>query len=215
MGRHAAAERSALCDTFERVGPSAPPLCDPWSTAELAAHLVIRDSRPDLALGNVVPPLADRLDRGMEEYATRPWEELVHLVRSGPPAWSPTRMPFADEVANLAEFFIHHEDVLRGEGQVGPQRELSPELEAALWRQLKRAAPLLSRRLPTGVVLVAPGHGRAAVKGPTQAGTAVLTGAPGELLLTLFGRARVAAVEFSGPEGAVRALRQALQVPAQ
>ena len=210
MGRHAAAERSALCDTFERVGPSAPTLCDPWSSAELAAHLVIRDSRPDLALGAAVPPLAARLDRGMASYATRQWEELVHLVRTGPPVWSPTRMPFVDEVVNLAEFFIHHEDVLRGEGQVGPQRELSGELEAALWRQVSRIGSLLARRLPTGLVLVSPGHGRAAVKGPTQAGAAVLTGAPGELLLALFGRARVAAVEFGGPAEAVSALREAL-----
>ena len=50
MTGHAARERQALCDTLERVGPAAPTLCDPWSSAELAAHLVIRDSRPDLAL---------------------------------------------------------------------------------------------------------------------------------------------------------------------
>ncbi|WP_256838327.1 TIGR03085 family metal-binding protein [Ornithinimicrobium faecis] len=210
MAGHAALERQALCDTLERVGPSAPTLCDPWSTAELAAHLVIRDSRPDLALGMAVPPLAGRLERGMEEYATKPWGQLVHLVRTGPPAWSPTRMPFVDEVANLTEFFIHHEDILRGEGQVGPQREISAELESALWRQLTKVAKLLTRRLPTGIVLVAPGHGRAAVKSPTGVGTAVLTGAPGELVMALFGRMRVAAVEVSSPAEAVSALREAL-----
>ena len=40
-------ERAALCDTLEAVGPDVPTLCDPWTTAELAAHLVIRDRRPD------------------------------------------------------------------------------------------------------------------------------------------------------------------------
>ena len=211
MTGHAARERQALCDTLERVGPAAPTLCDPWSSAELAAHLVIRDSRPDLAVGTAVPPLAGRLERGMADHAAKPWEELVHLVRTGPPAWSPTRMPLVDEVVNLTEFFIHHEDILRGEGQVGPQREISAELEAALWKQLTRVAKLLARRLPTGIVLVAPGHGRSAVKGPTGVGTAVLTGAPGELVLALFGRMRVAAVEVSGPAEAVSAVRQALQ----
>lgn len=210
MAGHAARERQALCDTLERVGPAAPTLCDPWSTAELAAHLVIRDSRPDLAIGTAVPPLSGRLERGMAEFATKPWDELVHLVRTGPPTWSPTRMPIVDEVANLTEFFIHHEDILRGEGQVGPQREISAELEAALWKQLTRVAKLLTLRLPTGIVLVAPGHGRSAAKGPTDAGTAVLTGSPGELVLALFGRMRVAAVEISGPAEAVSALRQAL-----
>src|SRR5699024_9289599 len=108
-------------------------------------------SRPDLALGTAVPPLRDRLERGMQEYATKPWGELVHLVRTGPPVWSPTRMPLANEMVNLAEFFIHHEDILRGEGQVGPQREISRRLEAALWQQLTTVARLLARRLPTGL----------------------------------------------------------------
>ena len=41
-------ERISLCDTFTRTGPDAPTLCSPWTTADLAAHLVIRDRRPDL-----------------------------------------------------------------------------------------------------------------------------------------------------------------------
>ncbi|QDO87421.1 TIGR03085 family protein [Ornithinimicrobium ciconiae] len=210
MTHLAAIERQALCDTLDRIGPTAPTLCDPWSTAELAAHLVIRDGRPDLAVGGLIPPLADRLESGMNDYATREWAELVHLVRSGPPAWSPARVPVVDNLMNLTEFFIHHEDVLRGEGQVGPQRKISPELESALWGQLTKSARLMLAKLDCGVVLVAPGHGRKAVKRPTEAGTAVLTGAPGELVMAAFGRLRVAAVEVSGPELAVSAARAAL-----
>lgn len=206
----AARERAALCDTLERVGPSAPTLCDPWSSAELAAHLVIRDSRPDLSLGLLIPPLAGRLEQAMASYATRPWPELVGLVRNGPPLLSPARVPVMNHLMNLVEFFVHHEDVLRGEGQVGPQREISGELEAALWGQLTKSAALMARKLDAGVVLVAPGHGRKAVKGPTAQGTAVLTGAPGELVLALFGRLRVADVEVTGPQAAVDAVRAAL-----
>ena len=51
-------ERYALCDTFEAVGPDAPTLCTPWRTRDLAAHLVIREGRPDAAVGLLVPPLA-------------------------------------------------------------------------------------------------------------------------------------------------------------
>lgn len=203
-------ERQALCDTLDRVGPTAPTLCDPWSTAELAAHLVIRDGRPDLAAAAVIPALAGRLDEAMEQYATRPWGELVHLVRSGPPAWSPTRVPVIDHAVNLTEFFIHHEDILRGGGQVGPQRELSAELEAALWGQVSKTAGLMLRRLGAGVVLVAPGHGRKAVKGPTELGVAVLTGSPSELTLAVSGRLRAAEVDLSGPEAAVEAARAGL-----
>ena len=95
-------ERFSLCDTFARTGPDAPTLCSPWTTADLAAHLVIRDRRPDLGVGIVLPPLAGRLEDGMKEYAAKPWPELVDLVRSGPPVWSPLRVPQLDDVANLS-----------------------------------------------------------------------------------------------------------------
>lgn len=210
MTHLAALERAALCDTFDRVGPSAPTLCDPWSTAELAAHLIIRDSRPDLSAGMVIPQLSGRLDRATADLATRPWPELVHRVRSGPPSWSPTRLPAVDNTTNLTELFVHHEDVLRGEGQVGPQREISDELERALWSQLQKVAGLMIHKLGAGVVLVAPGHGRKAVKGPTDRGTAVLSGSPGELTLALFGRLRVADVEVTGPAEAVTTTKHVL-----
>lgn len=203
MSHLAAVERAALCDTFEQVGPAAPTLCDPWSSAELAAHLIIRESRPDLAAGMFIPALAERLDQAMAEYAARPWTKVLHLVRSLPPTWSPARLPVVDDAVNLVEFFVHHEDVLRGEGQVGAQRELTAELEQALWGSLKKAAGLMARKLDTGLVLIAPTHGRKAVKGPTDLGTVVFTGAPGELTMALFGRLRVADVEVTGPAEAV------------
>src|SRR5439155_20488720 len=51
-------ERSALCDLFAEVGPDAPTLCGGWLTRDLAAHLVIRERRPDAAAGIVIKPLA-------------------------------------------------------------------------------------------------------------------------------------------------------------
>lgn len=212
MSHLARDERLALCDTFERVGPGAPTLCDPWDTAGLAGHLVIRDRRPDLAVGVVLPPLAPRLAAGQEDYARQPWPQLVDLVRSGPPGWSPARLPAVDDAVNLGELFIHHEDVLRAPSAAEspmprPRREVGPETEAALWAALRRTGKLLFRKARTGVVLVAPGHGRYAAKGPTDLGTVVLEGSPGELLLSAFGRIRVADVEAVGAPEAVSALR--------
>src|SRR6476661_6463955 len=138
-------ERAALCDTLEAVGPDAPTLCDPWTTAQLAAHLVIRDRRPDLAAGVVVPALAARLEHARRDYAARTWPEMVGLVRSGPPIWSPAWLVPVNEAVNLVEFFVHHEDVLRA-GAVGPQRVVSDELQAALWARLRRLARVLFRR---------------------------------------------------------------------
>ncbi len=205
MTHFAARERQALCDTLERVGPDAPTLCEGWAAADLAAHLVVRERRPDLALGLLVPALGDRLEAGQGATASRPWPELVRLVRTGPPAWSPVRLPWLDEKVNAVEMFIHHEDVLRGDGTRGPVRELDPADERLLWAALRRTGRLLFRRSRVGVVLVCD-EGRAAVRPPTEAGAVVLTGAPGELLLLASGRGRAADVEVSGSAEATAAL---------
>src|SRR5690606_24047731 len=42
MTEHARAERHALADLLMAVGPDAPTLCAGWTTAHLAAHLVVR-----------------------------------------------------------------------------------------------------------------------------------------------------------------------------
>lgn len=206
MTHLAALERDALCDTFLTVGPDAPTLCPPWRTRDLAAHLVVRERRPDLAGGIVVPLLAPLTEQGMRRYAARPWSELVDLVRSGPPVWSPTRVAKVDDAVNLLEMFIHHEDVLRGDEQVGPRRELSDHLSAALWKSLRRTGRLYFRRSPVGVVLETPSGRTADVRSGTGHGTVILRGAPSELVLLASGRRRVADVEAVGSEEAVAAL---------
>jgi uncharacterized protein (TIGR03085 family) len=192
-------ERSALCDTFETVGPDAPTLCSPWRTRDLAAHLVIREGRPDAALGMFVPPLAERARRVQDGYAVEPWPELVERVRTGPPSWSPTRLEPVDTVVNLAEMFLHHEDVLRAAADRDP-RPLPDDLEQGLWSVLTRTGRLLFRRSPVGVVLVTPTYGRRLVRTPPSgAGSVVLRGTPGELLLHASGRQRVARLTVEGP----------------
>ena len=83
-------ERAALSDLFVEVGPDAPTLCDGWSTRDLAAHLVMRERRPDGALGIVVSKAAGHADKVQAQIAAQPWDELVDQVRNGPPRWSPT-----------------------------------------------------------------------------------------------------------------------------
>ena len=48
-------ERNTLCDLFVELGSEAPTLCEGWSTADLAAHLVVRERRPDSGPGLVWP----------------------------------------------------------------------------------------------------------------------------------------------------------------
>ena len=199
-------ERDALCATFTELGPQAPTLCSPWNAADLAAHLVVRERRPDLAPGIWLPALAARTDRGMREYAAKPWPELVGLVRSGPPAWSPARVSALDDTLNFVELFVHHEDVLRGDETPGPRRDLPARESAALWKALTRSARLMFRRSPVGVVLETPDGKRAQARTVSGRDTVVLRGAPAELLLAAYGRRRVAQVEEVGDEADIRAL---------
>jgi uncharacterized protein (TIGR03085 family) len=201
------AEREALCDTFLELGPDAPTLCDPWRTRDLAAHLVVREHRPDLAPGIWLPALAGRLERGQHDVAQGDWEALVATVRSGPPWWSPTRLDRVDALVNTVELVVHHEDVLRGDGAVGPRREVPERTERAVLAALRKSARLMFRRSPVGVRLVAPGR-EPVVAGP-QAPVVTVTGAPVELLLLAYGRLRVAAVDLEGAPADVEALRTA------
>lgn len=202
-------EREALCATFTRVGPDAPTLCSPWSTRDLAAHLVVRERRPDALPGVVVPALADHTQRVQATYAANDWPALVDMVREGPPGWNPTRVPAVDDAINLAEFFVHHEDVLRAGADFTPdqKRHVPDEAQQALWARLRQAGQLMFRRSPVGVVLRAPDHGRQSVKGPTKQGTVVVEGAPSELVLLAFGRGQVADLSYDGTDEAIAALK--------
>ncbi len=208
MTRHARTERLQLCDTLERVGPDAPTLCEGWATRDLAAHLVVREHRPDLQAGAYVPFLADRLQREQRALAGGDFPALVARVRAGAPAWNPMHLAAVDELTNTVEYVVHHEDVRRAQPDWKP-RELSPELEAALWSSLRRSARLMFRKAPTGIVLVAPGRGRHAARLPDARGTVVLRGAPLELVLFAYGRQDVARVEASGDADDIAALQGA------
>lgn len=204
-------ERQSLSSSLTRLGPDAPTLCEGWLARDLAAHIVLRERRPDAVAGVFVPQLAAHSQRVQDGYAERSWDGLVDMVREGPPGWSPSRLPGVDDAVNLLEFYVHHEDLLRAAPDWTPQerRTLDHDEQEALWSRLGQMGQLLFRRSPVGVVLVTPDHGRRAVKGPTKLGTVVLRGEPSELVLFGFGRAGVAQVDIEGEPQAVEALRAA------
>ncbi|MEV4441398.1 TIGR03085 family metal-binding protein [Streptomyces sp. NPDC049577] len=206
MSTHAQRERLLLADLLETVGPEAPTLCGGWKARDLAAHVVVRERRADAAVGLVIKPLAGRLERVQEEFAAKPYEELLQLIRTGPPRMSPFALKQVDEAANTVEFFVHAEDVRRAQPDWAP-RELDPVFTDALWSRLERTARMLGRRSPVGLVLRRP-DGRTAV---AQRGAPVVTvtGEPGELTLFAFGRQDAARVETAGEETAIAKLRAA------
>jgi len=207
-------ERMALCALLDEAGPGAPTLCEGWRTADLAAHLVMRERRPDAAAGLLGGPLAGHTRRVTQMLSSRtPFPHLVELIRSGPPPWSVYRLPGMEERLNLAEFFVHHEDVRRGADGWQP-RELSKGLSDALWQRLS-ASKLLFRRSPVGVELARDdlngGHGQRQVRMTARARTPVVTvtGHPSELILWALGRTGAAQVRLDGNTDAVRQLSTA------
>ena len=117
MTTFAAAERARLADLLLEKGPHAPTLCGGWSTRDLAAHLWLRESRPDAFAALFIPPLSRHLDRLTAATKRRDYAEVVREWAAGPSALNPMRA--ADRHVNAAEHFIHLEDVRRGESATG------------------------------------------------------------------------------------------------
>lgn len=207
MTNPAQAERAALCELFLEVGPDAPTLSGAWTTRDLAAHLVVRERRPDAAVGIWVPALAGRTEREQDRIAHGDWARLVETVRTGPPWWSPARLDRVDAIVNTVELVVHHEDVLRGDGLVGPRREVPERTARAVLKSLRASSKLMFRRSEVGVRLAAPGA-EVIVAGP-QSRVVTVTGDPVELLLVAYGRMRVADVDLEGSPDDVEALRTA------
>jgi uncharacterized protein (TIGR03085 family) len=230
-------ERALLCDALAAAGPGAPTECAGWTALDLAAHLIVRERRPDAAAGLLLRPLAAHNEAVRRRTAARiPFAELVNRIRTGPPKWSVYSIPGVDKNANSVEFFVHHEDVRRAVPDWEP-RPLSPGLEDLLWRRIKIARFAL-RKVPVEVTLVrpdgrdvrvssarsgAPGRsrmpparGRAGSAGrpvgqghtPSAAGGVRVHGAVGELVLWALGRTEVAEVRITGAPDAVNLLEE-------
>jgi uncharacterized protein (TIGR03085 family) len=197
-------ERAALCDLLTELGPDAPTLCAGWDTRDLAAHLVVRDRKPQAWAGIVVPQLSRLADAAMAGQAERSYEELVRAVRSGPPRWSPFGLPGVKDAVNLLEFVIHHEDVRRAQPGWGP-RAVPKSLADPVWTAVRLTARAAYRKAPDGVRLSRAGTDSASsVKGGALVVTVV--GDPVELALFQTGRRQVARVDLAGDDAAVARL---------
>jgi len=202
-------ERLALCALLDETGPDAPTLCEGWTTGDLAAHLVLRERRPDAAAGVAGGPLAGYTARVQQRLKERtPFPDLVRMIRSGPPVLSVMALPGVDERANAVEFFVHHEDVRRAAPGWKP-RELSSGESDMLWHRLRMARFML-RKAPVGVELArddaeSPAY-RITAKNATPAVT--LVGSPAELTMWVMGRRGQARVRMDGTQPAVTKLAQ-------
>ena len=203
--RYAHQERSALADTLLAAGPDAPTLCEGWATRDLAAHIVLRERRPDAAAGIMLPPLAGHTRRVQDDLARGDYAQLVEKVRH-PQSISLLQIGAVEEAMNLVEFFIHHEDVRRATPGWSA-RELDEGYERALLGRVRSTAKLSARRFPGEIVATMPGAE------PIRAGAGgervEVHGEPGELLLFFTGRQRATNVEVTGPDELAAKLRGA------
>jgi len=209
-------ERLALCALLDETGPDAPTLCEGWTTGDLAAHLVLRERRPDAAAGVAGGPLAGYTAHVQQRIRQRiPFPDLVRMIRSGPPRLSVMALPGMDERVNAVEFFVHHEDVRRAADGWEPRALGSGESDM-LWGRLRMARFML-RKAPVGVELARDDVGPAAdttdgvpyritARNATPAVTVV--GSPAELTLWVMGRRAAARVRMDGIEAAVTKLAE-------
>ena len=198
----AQSEREALAGLLLSVGPDAPTLCEGWTTRDLATHLVVREYRPDAAAGMFFKGLRKRLGDVTSDIESREYERIVEDFRQGPPKWNPMR--YADSFVNLAENFIHHEDVRRGGGG-GEPRDLPMPVRNELWRLLGQMSRVFLRNARVHVVFertdaTSPSGQRESeiLHAGANTGEEVrISGEVGELLLWLYSRDDAAHVEIS------------------
>jgi uncharacterized protein (TIGR03085 family) len=202
---HASAERAAVSDLLDSLGPDAPTMCTGWTTYDLAAHLALRDRVPAAWPGIAMRRFAgrtERIQRGFTEQ--HPFTECVAMIRRGAPAWSPMGAPVLAGLTNLLEYVVHHEDIRRAQPD-WVARAVPASLADAVWSQLRLAARPAFRHAPDGVLLLRAGTD-AAITAKRGALTVTVEGDPVELLLYAFNRRSVARVDVRGDDAAVARL---------
>lgn len=197
-------ERARMVALFHQLGPDAPTLCEGWTTRDLVTHLWVRENRPDAAVGMFLAAFKPRLEKVSATTARRDFDELVDAWGRGPAKLNPAR--FLDAQQNLAEHFIHHEDMRRANGQTEP-RDFSAAVQKKLHRFLKIWSTFSLRKSTQPVVLQPDGLSRIVVankNGVADRGDQVVrvSGEVGELLLWAYGR-DVVQVTITGDESAI------------
>lgn len=193
-------QRSAIIDLMAELGPFAPTKCGDWQTQDLAAHLYVREHRPDALAGIGFSRFESRTERiQREELHSRGFLGLLEELRST--GWI---MRPLDKLVNTSEMFIHHEDVLRANDR---SQSLTAEEEKELWP----VAKMMARRAHTGfggrLVLRRTDTGEETQMGRGDRPVTV-SGTPGELLLHLSGRE--ADVRIDGEPDAIEAWKESI-----
>ena len=182
--------------------PGRPTLCEGWTTRDLTAHLVIRESRPDASAGIVLPPL------------TR-WTDKVQASAGAGHSgcwWSKCAPDLRDSGGfNAAQSGRpgEHDGVFRPSRRRPPStaglatRDLDVEVRQELFKRLLGNRKMLYRTSP--VPVLEPTDVPDAEPRATPSGAVVLRGPIAELVMHAYGREAVRDVEVLGDPDAVEA----------
>ncbi|QPT53310.1 maleylpyruvate isomerase family mycothiol-dependent enzyme [Rothia kristinae] len=209
--------RAHLAEVLKAAGPDRPTLCEGWRTRDLLAHLLLRETRPDVAAGVALPPLAartERLTRQLGDQLASP-DEYADGLRRFTGARTPTRaIGRVDAGMNTIEYLVHREDVVRGQeegrAELAALTPFRPDEQELIWGKLGGVGLISALRHPGGLRLVGtdadgepvfgervlrrpareslPGRAVQAVVRAPEEEPVTVTGQPLELLLHLFGR---------------------------
>jgi uncharacterized protein (TIGR03085 family) len=195
----ASEQRKALVSALRSVTSDAPTLCQGWSAEELALHIVVRDSRPDLAVGQKLPLVGAKARNTLERLKAGGYRALVDRVAAGPPPYFPQTLGPVDAAMNTLEFYIHTEDVLRAQPdfEMSQRREISEELRKRIWQHAALTFFVMAaRKQNRRITFFSPGYG-ATTRGPATAPLMMVHGTPEELTLWASGRADHAEVDVT------------------
>lgn len=192
--------RASLCDTFDEVGALAPTNCEGWLAQDLAAHLWLREHRPDALPGIGWSTFAAYTRRVQVEALHR--HGFPRLVLDLRRAASPMGMgPLA-----LAEFLVHGIDVARPNGI---ERELTAGDQARIWPIADILLRSTARRFG-GRVVIRPTTGSALALGRGDRPVSI-AGAPSEILYLVAGRLDDARVDVVAEQSSLDRFRAAVR----
>lgn len=165
-------------------------LCKGWSIEDVAAHIIVREGLIG-PIGIVIPKLHKLHDNRVKKLETKGHKAIIKELKKYP--WY---MPAA---VNIAEYYIHCEDMLRGELKMirpAPDKEESQILWKALQGLVKIRKDLVAdlgsvqiENTQTGAVIT--------LENKHSEEDTIIAGLPGELLLFVYGRRDAAKVKIT------------------
>lgn len=188
------AERNYTVELLKKLKPkqwSAKTLCDGWSVEDLAAHLVTRERNIIGGIGLVVPGLQKLHDKRLARVATHGHEYIIEKLQKYP--WY---MPAS---LNIAEFWVHNEDFLRGDLKMSRSKPSKDDNEI-IWSSLKGLAKVRNSMVKDlGNVTLHNIETREKLQFTSKKSNkkTTISGTAGELLLYFYGRRKAAKVTIN------------------